>query len=84
MKKFDTGIQILFLTVSIGAFIFFVFISPYAMPDKRIVVRSDELYEVELRFGMSWYEMGGPYKTIEEARNRIKYWEDFQKEQMNK
>lgn len=81
MKKIETMLQIAYI-VGIGLFVFFVFIATLFLPDKRIVIRSDELYEVQLRYGMDWCEMGGPYKTIEEARERIKYWENFDKEKI--
>ena len=78
--KIDTILQILFTTI----ILFLLYLSMFTLPlfpDKRIVVREDELYEVELRYGMRWCEMGGPYKTIQEARDKIKYWEDYRKKE---
>ena len=50
-------------------------------PNSRIVQRADGYYEVELWFGpLGWEEMGGPFQTIEQARDKIEYWKRYDEE----
>lgn len=50
--------------------------------DFRIVVREDGQYEVELWYWpLGWAEMGGPFATIEEARDKVQYWKKYDEEQ---
>lgn len=65
--------------VSIALFAWWKFLSRDA---SRIVIRADGQYEVELWYGpLGWSEMGGPFKTIEEARDKVEYWKKFDEEQ---